>query len=92
MHGIHHSKRFDELNSNWSSVLSCWDRLHGTLRLDVPQSTIDIGIAGYARPEDNTVAAVLEMPFLEQRDYWHGGNDAEPPVGQSSATPTRLAE
>ena len=51
MHGIHHSKLFRETNSNWSSVFSWWDRLHGTLRLNVPQSTIDIGIAGYARPE-----------------------------------------
>ena len=70
MHGIHHSKRFDEVNSNWSSVFSIWDRLHGTLRLDVPQDAIDIGIAGYAHPTDNSVAAVLAMPFKRQRDYW----------------------
>src|SRR5918999_397651 len=25
MHGIHHSKRFDEINSNWSSVFPWWD-------------------------------------------------------------------
>jgi len=91
MHGIHHSKRFHEANSNWSSVFSFWDRLHGTLRLDVPQSEIDIGIAGYARPGDNTVAAVLKMPFREQRGYWHGGNEDEPDVGQSAARRTRLA-
>jgi len=36
MHGIHHSIASDEVNSNWSSGLSFWDRLHGTLRLDVP--------------------------------------------------------
>lgn len=70
MHGIHHSKRFDEVNSNWSSVFSFWDRLHGTLRLDVPQDAIDIGIAGYARPADNSVASVIAMPFRRQRDYW----------------------
>ena len=46
MHGIHHSKRFHEINSNWSSVFSWWDRLHRTLRHDVPQSQIDIGVAG----------------------------------------------
>ena len=91
MHGIHHSKRFHEANSNWSSVLSCWDRLHRTLRLDVPQPTIDIGIGGYARPEDNTIAAVLKMPFRVQRDYWHRDNNAEQPVGQGAATRTRLA-
>lgn len=44
MHGIHHSQRPDEQSSNWSSFLSVWDRLHGTLRLDVPQETIRIGL------------------------------------------------
>jgi len=75
MHGIHHSKRFHETNANWSSVFSWWDRLHGTLRLDVPQASIDIGIAGYALASDNTVTAVLLMPFREQRDYWRGQDD-----------------
>ena len=92
MHGIHHSKRFHEANSNWSSVFSCWDRLHGTLRLDVPQSALDIGIAGYARPEDNTVAAILAMPFREQRDYWHGASGDEPSMRQRAANGSRLAE
>ena len=76
MHGIHHSKRFQETNANWSSVFSWWDRLHGTLRLDVPQSDIDIGIAGYSLAGDNTVAAVLAMPFRTQRDYWRGPDGA----------------
>jgi sterol desaturase/sphingolipid hydroxylase (fatty acid hydroxylase superfamily) len=70
MHGIHHSKQFDEVNSNWSSVFSWWDRLHGTLRIDVPQSNIDIGVPGYSLPEDNGVRAVLAMPFRKQRRYW----------------------
>ena len=70
MHGIHHSKRFDEINSNWSSVFSWWDRLHRSLRLDEPQSEIDIGVAGYSRPEDNTVRAILTAPVRKQRDYW----------------------
>ena len=92
MHGIHHSKHFDETNSNWSSVFSFWDRLHGTLRLDVPQSAIDIGIAGYSRPDDNKVAAVLAMPFREQRDYWRGPGGDELSVRQAAATRTQLAE
>jgi sterol desaturase/sphingolipid hydroxylase (fatty acid hydroxylase superfamily) len=90
MHGIHHSKRFHEANSNWSSVFSFWDRLHGTLRLDVPQSAIDIGIAGYAQAEDNTVGAVLKMPFREQRGYWHDADELS--TGQGAPTRTRLAE
>ena len=70
MHGIHHSKRFGEVNSNWSSVFSWWDRLHGSFRADIPQSEIDIGVPGYSLPQDNTVRAVLAMPFARQREYW----------------------
>jgi len=92
MHGVHHSKRFDENNSNWSTVLSFWDRLHGTLRLDVPQRAIDIGIAGYARPEDNTVAGVLAMPFRKQRDYWQDARIDDSRRLPRVAAPTRLAE
>src|SRR5215210_6315876 len=47
MHGIHHSTVKEETNSNWSSGLTVWDRLHGTLRLDVPQDAIDIGVPAY---------------------------------------------
>lgn len=72
MHGIHHSKLRHETNSNWSVIFSFWDRLHGSLRLDVPQSGIDIGIAGYSRPGDNRLWNTLVSPFRTQRDYWQG--------------------
>jgi sterol desaturase/sphingolipid hydroxylase (fatty acid hydroxylase superfamily) len=70
MHGIHHSKRFYEVNSNWSSVFSGWDRLHGTLNLSVPQAAIDIGVPGYSGPRDNRVLELLLMPLQPQRSYW----------------------
>lgn len=63
MHGIHHSQREDEANSNWSSGLSLWDRLHGTLRLDVPQDRITIGVVGYDEPSEVTVSRMLTAPF-----------------------------
>jgi sterol desaturase/sphingolipid hydroxylase (fatty acid hydroxylase superfamily) len=47
-HGIHHSVVPEETDSNWSSLLNVWDRLHGTLRLDVPQEAITIGLPGGA--------------------------------------------
>ena len=72
MHGIHHSKLEHETNSNWSSVFPFWDRLHGSLRLDIPQSLIDIGIPGYSRPTDNRLWHALVMPFRAQREYWQG--------------------
>lgn len=72
MHGIHHSQVREETNSNYSVVLSGWDRLHRTLRLNVPQSRIVIGVPGYSEPEDNQLGRLLSMPFREQRDYWIG--------------------
>jgi sterol desaturase/sphingolipid hydroxylase (fatty acid hydroxylase superfamily) len=80
MHGIHHSDFRDETNSNFGVVFSWWDRLHGTVRLDVPQHAIVIGIPGYARAEDNRVLRCLALPFQRQRDYWQGRLHRESPA------------
>jgi sterol desaturase/sphingolipid hydroxylase (fatty acid hydroxylase superfamily) len=63
MHGIHHSTSGDEMNTNYSSLLSWWDRLHSSLRLQVPQASITIGVEGYARLEDVTLERSLTLPF-----------------------------
>ena len=65
MHGIHHSTRADETDSNYSSLLSCWDRLHASLRLDVPQAVVTIGVPGFSQPEDVTLERSLLLPFRE---------------------------
>ncbi|MCM2356737.1 MAG: sterol desaturase family protein [Geobacteraceae bacterium] len=70
MHGIHHSQVREETNSNYSSVFSWWDRLNRTLKLNIPQAGIVIGIPAYARAEDNRLLSTLAMPFLEQRPFW----------------------
>jgi sterol desaturase/sphingolipid hydroxylase (fatty acid hydroxylase superfamily) len=70
MHEIHHSNIEDEANSNWSSGLSIWDRLHGTQRLDVPREVITIGVPAYAEPADVSLGRTLQMPFVEQRPSW----------------------
>lgn len=70
MHGIHHSMREEETNSNWSSGLSFWDRLHGTLRADIPQQAITIGVPAYGDPADVTFPKLLSMPFRRQRADW----------------------
>jgi len=72
MHGIHHSDIREENLSNFSVVLSGWDRVHRTLRVDVPQSEVIVGIPGYARREDNRIASCFRLPFARQRDYWRG--------------------
>lgn len=70
MHGIHHSIVREEADSNWSNLLTIWDRLHGTLRLDVPQDEVEIGVPAYREPAEVTLPKVVEMPFVEQRDPW----------------------
>jgi sterol desaturase/sphingolipid hydroxylase (fatty acid hydroxylase superfamily) len=62
-HGIHHSVVPAETDSNWSSLLNVWDRLHGTLRLDVPPDAITIGLPGGAETPDLPVGRLLALPF-----------------------------
>ena len=63
LHGIHHSIVQEEQDSNWSSGLTLWDRLHGTLRANVAQDEIEIGVAAYRKPEDVSLGRSLAMPF-----------------------------
>jgi sterol desaturase/sphingolipid hydroxylase (fatty acid hydroxylase superfamily) len=70
MHGIHHSDRLDETNSNWSSLLSAWDYLHRTMRFDVPQERIVIGVPAYHDASGVTIGKILLLPFRRQRDDW----------------------
>jgi sterol desaturase/sphingolipid hydroxylase (fatty acid hydroxylase superfamily) len=94
MHGIHHSQIRDEAQSNYSVVLSSWDRLHQTLRLNVPQSEITIGVPAYSNPRDNTVWHDLVLPFGRQRDYWRriDGTSVERDRNPATERPSRLAE
>jgi hypothetical protein len=47
--------------------LTVWDYLHGTLRVDVPQQAITIGVSGYSTSADVTLANSLALPFIAQR-------------------------
>jgi sterol desaturase/sphingolipid hydroxylase (fatty acid hydroxylase superfamily) len=63
MHGIHHSAFRRETESNWSSGLSVWDRLHRTLRLNVPQLEITIGVSGFQGVDAVGLTKMLALPF-----------------------------
>jgi sterol desaturase/sphingolipid hydroxylase (fatty acid hydroxylase superfamily) len=84
MHGIHHSIVENETNSNWSSGLTLWDWLHGTLKLNVPQEAITIGVPAYQDPRELRLWAILTMPFRRQRPSWSfvgGGKPERLPIG-----------
>jgi len=92
MHGIHHSQVEAEAMSNYGVLLPWWDRLHRTLRLNVPQAAIAIGVPGYARPEDNRPLSLLATPFLPQRDYWRRPDGPAVEHEELSGPITELAE
>ncbi len=78
LHGIHHSIIEEEANSNWSSGLTVWDWLHGTLRRNVPQPAITIGVPSYRDPAELTLSKVLAMPFGEERLVWDDPDGTRP--------------
>ena len=47
MHRVHHSIERDETNSNFTSVLSFWDRLYGTFRMRDDTRTITLGLTEF---------------------------------------------
>src|SRR6266436_6839682 len=69
MHGIHHSIIERETNSNWGTVFVWWDWIHGTLRRDVPQNAITIGVPAYRDEKELTIGQLLVLPFRNQRPW-----------------------
>jgi sterol desaturase/sphingolipid hydroxylase (fatty acid hydroxylase superfamily) len=67
LHGIHHSDVDAIRSANWSSGLTLWDWLHGTLRNDVPQEAVTIGVEGCESSQDLSLARILTVPFKRDR-------------------------
>jgi sterol desaturase/sphingolipid hydroxylase (fatty acid hydroxylase superfamily)/rhodanese-related sulfurtransferase len=62
MHRVHHSRERRETDSNYSSLLSVWDRLFGTWVWRPDPENIALGLAGLDAPTDQTVAGMLRTP------------------------------
>jgi sterol desaturase/sphingolipid hydroxylase (fatty acid hydroxylase superfamily) len=69
MHGIHHSMIRNETDSNFSVIFSFWDRLHGTINLNIPQNEITTGVPVYDDPKELTVGYLLKLPFTKLRNW-----------------------
>jgi len=78
MHGIHHSVVSEEVGSNFSVVFRWWDALHRTLRLNVPQQDVTIGVAGYLSPEHNRLWHLMVLPLRFSKNYWLWPDGTEP--------------
>lgn len=69
MHGIHHSIIRNETDSNYSVIFSFWDRLHGTINLNIPQNEIITGVPVYGDPKELTLGYLLKLPFTKIRNW-----------------------
>lgn len=90
MHGIHHSIVERETNSNWSSGLTIWDWLHGTLRLNVPQGEITVGVPAFQEPHAVTLPRILEMPFKPLPSIWEFPTGGAPEPHSTKGPETML--
>jgi len=54
-----------EVCAGSSSGLACWDRIHRTFRLDVPQEQLHIGIQGIDKEDRVRLPEILTQPFRD---------------------------
>lgn len=66
MHRIHHSVKILERDTNYGTIFSLWDRILGTLKADVDQEGIRIGVGAYPREAGLNLHHLLIMPFYRQ--------------------------
>ena len=83
MHGVHHSIIRREADNNYCSILSLWDRLHGTLRLAIPQREIVIGVGGWRDAGSLSFLHEWLSPLRPVTRDWPG--DATPRGGDGTA-------
>ena len=69
MHGIHHSMKKRETDSNYSIILSFWDRLHRTINLNVSQDEVVTGVPVYRDAKELTTGKLLKLPFTKIREW-----------------------
>lgn len=67
MHKVHHSDWHPETDTNYSTVLSVWDRLFGSFRRRDDPGTIVFGLKESTDPDWQGVGGMLKTPFLNSR-------------------------
>lgn len=68
LHGIHHSEIQSQMNSNWSSGFSVWDKIHGTFQNGIEENTFRIGVKDFDNPEEVSLPKMLIEPFISQNN------------------------
>ncbi len=63
MHKVHHSREQVETDTNYSNILSFWDRVFGTYTGGVDLLKLQYGLDGFDDQKKQTLPALLALPF-----------------------------
>lgn len=63
MHKIHHSRWRPETDSNYASLLSVWDRIFHSFRMNDRPESIRLGLDGFDSDRDQTFPGLLKTPL-----------------------------
>lgn len=63
MHAVHHSVDDGQRNTNFSSGLAIWDRLHRTFRVDAAANEVEIGVPEHLDRAGARLGRVLILPL-----------------------------
>lgn len=69
MHGIHHSVIRNETDSNFSVIFSFWDRIHKTIKQNISQKNLVIGVPSYSNSQELNIGFLLKLPFTKIRKW-----------------------
>jgi sterol desaturase/sphingolipid hydroxylase (fatty acid hydroxylase superfamily) len=83
MHKVHHSDRAIETDSNYSTVLSLWDRLAGTFRIRANPRSIVFGLTQFAEPVWQTWRGILLTPLAPVESSTDPASDHVPNAAAS---------
>jgi len=70
LHRLHHSRRWDDLNTNFGTVLAVWDRLFRSYRPSSSRRRVETGLPDFR--ETPTLLRILLLPFLADADAEEG--------------------
>ena len=63
MHKVHHSRKYPETDSNYSTIFSFWDRIAFSFRMRKDPSSIQFGLKEYDHDRFQTLLGMLKIPF-----------------------------
>lgn len=67
MHRVHHSVEMSETNSNFTSLLSVWDRVFRSFRKREDTHSITLGLRAFRETKYQRLWGFLTMPFRQYR-------------------------